>query len=173
MMQKDAEVGRIAMAVPVIICILHIHIHTGKDTSSLRDTWRRWGLGSKWFSIINRTCLWRGSEVFWSFRFYEWRVSPPDLWWPARALEIFLKCLLTKTCMITESKLSTTVSVAHMWVYLSFGHVTLPRVFLLIFVSHCVLLVWPAACGSLRLVVVFFLSSHYIFIQVMFAFVCF
>lgn len=38
MMQKDAEVGRIAMAVPVIICILHIHIHTGKDTSSLRDT---------------------------------------------------------------------------------------------------------------------------------------
>ncbi|XP_011618542.1 dr1-associated corepressor isoform X2 [Takifugu rubripes] len=51
MMQKDAEVGRIAMAVPVII---------------------------------------------------------------SRALEIFLKCLLTKTCMITESKLSTTVSVAHM-----------------------------------------------------------
>lgn len=26
MMQKDAEVGRIAMAVPVIICILHIHL---------------------------------------------------------------------------------------------------------------------------------------------------
>uniref|UniRef100_A0A3Q4IG84 Dr1-associated corepressor-like n=1 Tax=Neolamprologus brichardi TaxID=32507 RepID=A0A3Q4IG84_NEOBR len=48
-MQKDAEVGRMAMAVPVII----------------------------------------------------------------RALEIFLKSLLTKTCVITESKLSTVVSVAH------------------------------------------------------------
>ncbi|KAM8736908.1 dr1-associated corepressor isoform X1 [Acanthopagrus latus] len=50
-MQKDAEVGRIAMAVPVII---------------------------------------------------------------SRALEMFLKCLLTKTCLITQSKLSTVVSVAHM-----------------------------------------------------------
>ncbi|XP_036927940.1 dr1-associated corepressor isoform X3 [Acanthopagrus latus] len=49
-MQKDAEVGRIAMAVPVII---------------------------------------------------------------SRALEMFLKCLLTKTCLITQSKLSTVVSVAH------------------------------------------------------------
>uniref|UniRef100_A0A3Q3XLT3 Transcription factor CBF/NF-Y/archaeal histone domain-containing protein n=1 Tax=Mola mola TaxID=94237 RepID=A0A3Q3XLT3_MOLML len=48
-MQKDAEVGRIAMAVPVII----------------------------------------------------------------RALEMFLKCLLTKTCLITQSKLSTVLSVAH------------------------------------------------------------
>uniref|UniRef100_A0A3Q0T9S7 Transcription factor CBF/NF-Y/archaeal histone domain-containing protein n=1 Tax=Amphilophus citrinellus TaxID=61819 RepID=A0A3Q0T9S7_AMPCI len=48
-MQKDTEVGRMAMAVPVII----------------------------------------------------------------RALEIFLKSLLTKTCVITESKLSTVVSVAH------------------------------------------------------------
>ncbi|XP_034530851.1 dr1-associated corepressor isoform X2 [Notolabrus celidotus] len=50
-MQKDAEVGRIAMAVPVII---------------------------------------------------------------SRALEMFLKCLLTKTCLITQSKHSTVVSVAHM-----------------------------------------------------------
>uniref|UniRef100_A0A669F913 Transcription factor CBF/NF-Y/archaeal histone domain-containing protein n=1 Tax=Oreochromis niloticus TaxID=8128 RepID=A0A669F913_ORENI len=50
-MQKDTEVGRMAMAVPVII---------------------------------------------------------------SRALEIFLKSLLTKTCVITESKLSTVVSVAHM-----------------------------------------------------------
>ncbi|XP_070776164.1 dr1-associated corepressor isoform X1 [Enoplosus armatus] len=50
-MQKDAEVGRIAMAVPVII---------------------------------------------------------------SRALEMFLKCLLTETCLITQSKLSTVVSVAHM-----------------------------------------------------------
>ncbi|XP_013765137.1 dr1-associated corepressor isoform X4 [Pundamilia nyererei] len=50
-MQKDAEVGRMAMAVPVII---------------------------------------------------------------SRALEIFLKSLLTKTCVITESKLSAVVSVAHM-----------------------------------------------------------
>nr|XP_046269256.1 dr1-associated corepressor isoform X2 [Scatophagus argus] len=50
-MQKDAEVGRIAMAVPVII---------------------------------------------------------------SRALEMFLKCLLTKTCLITQSKLSSVVSVAHM-----------------------------------------------------------
>ncbi|XP_019204693.1 dr1-associated corepressor homolog isoform X3 [Oreochromis niloticus] len=49
-MQKDTEVGRMAMAVPVII---------------------------------------------------------------SRALEIFLKSLLTKTCVITESKLSTVVSVAH------------------------------------------------------------
>ncbi|XP_030575452.1 dr1-associated corepressor [Archocentrus centrarchus] len=32
----------------------------------------------------------------------------------SRALEIFLKSLLTKTCVITESKLSTVVSVAHM-----------------------------------------------------------
>ncbi|KAG8013086.1 Dr1-associated corepressor [Nibea albiflora] len=59
-MQKDAEVGRIAMAVPVIICIL------------------------------------------------------PHLQRSARALEMFLKCLLTKTCLITQSKLSTVVSVAHM-----------------------------------------------------------
>ncbi|XP_039898463.1 dr1-associated corepressor [Simochromis diagramma] len=50
-MQKDAEVGRMAMAVPVII---------------------------------------------------------------SRALEIFLKSLLIKTCVITESKLSAVVSVAHM-----------------------------------------------------------
>ncbi|XP_071353761.1 dr1-associated corepressor [Trachinotus anak] len=50
-MQKDTEVGRIAMAVPVII---------------------------------------------------------------SRALEMFLKSLLTKTCLITQSKLSTVVSVAHM-----------------------------------------------------------
>ncbi|CAJ1074676.1 dr1-associated corepressor isoform X2 [Xyrichtys novacula] len=50
-MQKDAEVGRIAMAVPVII---------------------------------------------------------------SRALEMFLKCLLTKTCLITQSKLSAMLSVAHM-----------------------------------------------------------
>ncbi|KAM9354037.1 dr1-associated corepressor isoform 3-T3 [Pholidichthys leucotaenia] len=50
-MQKDTEVGRIAMAVPVII---------------------------------------------------------------ARALEMFLKSLLTKTCLITESKFSPVVSVAHM-----------------------------------------------------------
>ncbi|XP_028252037.1 dr1-associated corepressor isoform X2 [Parambassis ranga] len=50
-MQKDAEVGRIAMAVPVII---------------------------------------------------------------SRALEMFLKSLLTKTCTITQSKLSTVLSVAHM-----------------------------------------------------------
>uniref|UniRef100_A0A3B5BCL9 Dr1-associated corepressor-like n=1 Tax=Stegastes partitus TaxID=144197 RepID=A0A3B5BCL9_9TELE len=48
-MQKDTEVGRIAMAVPVII----------------------------------------------------------------RALEMFLKSLLTKTCLITQSKLSAVVSVAH------------------------------------------------------------
>ncbi|XP_071401412.1 dr1-associated corepressor [Centroberyx affinis] len=50
-MQKDTEVGRIAMAVPVII---------------------------------------------------------------SRALEMFLKSLLTKTCLITQAKLSTVVSVAHM-----------------------------------------------------------
>ncbi|XP_023268715.1 dr1-associated corepressor-like isoform X1 [Seriola lalandi dorsalis] len=50
-MQKDTEVGRIAMAVPVII---------------------------------------------------------------SRALEMFLKSLLTKACLITQSKLSTVVSVAHM-----------------------------------------------------------
>ncbi|XP_051248886.1 dr1-associated corepressor [Dicentrarchus labrax] len=50
-MQKDTEVGRIAMAVPVII---------------------------------------------------------------SRALEMFLKCLLTKTSLITQSKLSAVVSVAHM-----------------------------------------------------------
>ncbi|XP_038585008.1 dr1-associated corepressor-like isoform X1 [Micropterus salmoides] len=50
-MQKDAEVGRIAVAVPVII---------------------------------------------------------------SRALEMFLKCLLTETCLITQSKLSAVVSVAHM-----------------------------------------------------------
>uniref|UniRef100_A0A3Q1HXA4 Dr1-associated corepressor-like n=1 Tax=Acanthochromis polyacanthus TaxID=80966 RepID=A0A3Q1HXA4_9TELE len=50
-MQKDTEVGRIAMAVPVII---------------------------------------------------------------SRALEMFLKSLLTKTCLITQSKLSAVVSVAHM-----------------------------------------------------------
>ncbi|RVE66356.1 hypothetical protein OJAV_G00106430 [Oryzias javanicus] len=50
-MQKDAEVGRIATAVPVII---------------------------------------------------------------ARALEMFLRSLLTKTCLITQSKLSSAVSVAHM-----------------------------------------------------------
>nr|XP_019962230.1 PREDICTED: dr1-associated corepressor-like [Paralichthys olivaceus] len=50
-MQKDTEVGRIAMAVPVII---------------------------------------------------------------SRALEMFLKSLLTKTCLITQSKPSTVVSVAHM-----------------------------------------------------------
>ncbi|KAG7510265.1 dr1-associated corepressor-like isoform X1 [Solea senegalensis] len=50
-MQKDTEVGRIAMAVPVII---------------------------------------------------------------SRALEMFLKSLLTKTCVITQSKLSTVMSVAHM-----------------------------------------------------------
>ncbi|KAK7904695.1 hypothetical protein WMY93_017302 [Mugilogobius chulae] len=50
-MQKDAEVGRIAMAVPVLI---------------------------------------------------------------SRALEMFLKALLTKTFLITQSKLSTVVSVAHM-----------------------------------------------------------
>ncbi|XP_044022741.1 dr1-associated corepressor isoform X1 [Siniperca chuatsi] len=50
-MQKDTEVGRIAMAVPVII---------------------------------------------------------------SRALEMFLKCLLTETCLITQSKLSAVVSVAHM-----------------------------------------------------------
>uniref|UniRef100_A0A3P8S290 Transcription factor CBF/NF-Y/archaeal histone domain-containing protein n=1 Tax=Amphiprion percula TaxID=161767 RepID=A0A3P8S290_AMPPE len=48
-MQKDTEVGRIAMAVPVII----------------------------------------------------------------RALEMFLKSLLTKTCLITQSKLSAVVSIAH------------------------------------------------------------
>ncbi|KAM9842041.1 dr1-associated corepressor [Aulostomus maculatus] len=50
-MQKDTEVGRIAMAVPVII---------------------------------------------------------------SRVLEMFLKSLLTKTCLITESKLSGVLSVAHM-----------------------------------------------------------
>ncbi|XP_062252666.1 dr1-associated corepressor isoform X1 [Platichthys flesus] len=50
-MQKDTEVGRIAMAVPVII---------------------------------------------------------------SRALEMFLKSLLTKTCLITQSNLTTVVSVAHM-----------------------------------------------------------
>ncbi|AWP15993.1 putative dr1-associated corepressor-like [Scophthalmus maximus] len=50
-MQKDVEVGRIAMAVPVII---------------------------------------------------------------ARALEMFLKTLLTKTCLVTQSKPSTVMSVAHM-----------------------------------------------------------
>ncbi|XP_034433425.1 dr1-associated corepressor [Hippoglossus hippoglossus] len=50
-MQKDTEVGRIALAVPVII---------------------------------------------------------------SRALEMFLKSLLTKTCLITQSKHSTVVSVAHM-----------------------------------------------------------
>ncbi|XP_031729026.1 dr1-associated corepressor [Anarrhichthys ocellatus] len=50
-MQKDAEVGRIAVAVPVII---------------------------------------------------------------SRALEMFLKSLLTKTCLITQSKRSAVVSVAHM-----------------------------------------------------------
>uniref|UniRef100_A0A7N6FI95 Transcription factor CBF/NF-Y/archaeal histone domain-containing protein n=2 Tax=Anabas testudineus TaxID=64144 RepID=A0A7N6FI95_ANATE len=50
-MQKDTEVGRIAMAVPVII---------------------------------------------------------------SRALEMFLKSLLTKTCLITQSKPSTVMSVAHM-----------------------------------------------------------
>ncbi|XP_024912142.1 dr1-associated corepressor isoform X2 [Cynoglossus semilaevis] len=50
-MQKDTEVGRIAMAVPVII---------------------------------------------------------------SRALEMFLKSLLTKTCLVTQSKLSGVVSVAHM-----------------------------------------------------------
>ncbi|XP_047467723.1 dr1-associated corepressor isoform X2 [Mugil cephalus] len=50
-MQKDTEVGRIAMAVPVII---------------------------------------------------------------SRALEMFLKSLLTKTCLITQSNLSTILSVAHM-----------------------------------------------------------
>ncbi|XP_060938425.1 dr1-associated corepressor [Limanda limanda] len=50
-MQKDSEVGRIAMAVPVII---------------------------------------------------------------SQALEMFLKSLLTKTCLITQSKPSTVVSVAHM-----------------------------------------------------------
>ncbi|XP_074548452.1 dr1-associated corepressor [Halichoeres trimaculatus] len=50
-MQKDAEVGRIAVAVPVII---------------------------------------------------------------SRVLEMFLKCLLTKTCLITQSKHSGVVSVAHM-----------------------------------------------------------
>ncbi|XP_023807524.1 dr1-associated corepressor [Oryzias latipes] len=50
-MQKDAEVGRIATAVPVII---------------------------------------------------------------SRALEMFLESLLTKTCLITQSKLSSAVSVAHM-----------------------------------------------------------
>ncbi|TKS87204.1 Dr1-associated corepressor [Collichthys lucidus] len=66
-MQKDAEVGRIAMAVPVIICILS-HLQTS-------------GV------IVQRS---------------------------ARALEMFLKCLLTKTCLITQSKLSTVVSVAHM-----------------------------------------------------------
>ncbi|XP_039992939.1 uncharacterized protein LOC120795256 isoform X2 [Xiphias gladius] len=32
----------------------------------------------------------------------------------ARALEMFLKSLLTKACLITQSKLSTVVSVAHM-----------------------------------------------------------
>lgn len=32
----------------------------------------------------------------------------------ARALEMFLKSLLTKTCLITQSKLSSAVSVAHM-----------------------------------------------------------
>ncbi|XP_041827097.1 dr1-associated corepressor [Melanotaenia boesemani] len=50
-MQKDTEVGRIAMAVPVII---------------------------------------------------------------SRALEMFLKSLLTKTCLITQSKFSSVISVAHM-----------------------------------------------------------
>ncbi|XP_067336527.1 dr1-associated corepressor isoform X2 [Channa argus] len=50
-MQKDTEVGRIAMAVPVII---------------------------------------------------------------SRALEMFLKSLLTKTCLITQSKPSTVMSIAHM-----------------------------------------------------------
>uniref|UniRef100_A0AAQ5XTI0 Transcription factor CBF/NF-Y/archaeal histone domain-containing protein n=1 Tax=Amphiprion ocellaris TaxID=80972 RepID=A0AAQ5XTI0_AMPOC len=50
-MQKDTEVGRIAMAVPVII---------------------------------------------------------------SRALEMFLKSLLTKTCLITQSKLSAVISIAHM-----------------------------------------------------------
>ncbi|KAM9708622.1 dr1-associated corepressor [Menidia menidia] len=49
-MQKDTEVGRIAMAVPVII---------------------------------------------------------------SRALEMFLKSLLTKTCLITQSKFSTVISLAH------------------------------------------------------------
>lgn len=33
---------------------------------------------------------------------------------PARALEMFLKSLLTKTCLVTQSKLSGVVSVAHM-----------------------------------------------------------
>lgn len=32
----------------------------------------------------------------------------------SRALEMFLKALLTKTCLITQSKLSTVVSLAHM-----------------------------------------------------------
>nr|XP_020505360.1 dr1-associated corepressor-like [Labrus bergylta]XP_020517083.1 dr1-associated corepressor-like [Labrus bergylta] len=50
-MQKDAEVGKIAMAVPVII---------------------------------------------------------------SRALEMFLKCLLTQTCLVTQSKHSAAVSVSHM-----------------------------------------------------------
>ncbi|XP_076002807.1 dr1-associated corepressor [Genypterus blacodes] len=50
-MQKDTEVGRIAMAVPVII---------------------------------------------------------------SRALEMFLKCLLTKTCLVAQSKFSSVISVAHM-----------------------------------------------------------
>ncbi|XP_034015825.1 dr1-associated corepressor [Thalassophryne amazonica] len=32
----------------------------------------------------------------------------------SRALEMFLKSLLTKSCLITESKLSTVISLAHM-----------------------------------------------------------
>lgn len=40
MMQKDAEVGRIAMAVPVIICILHTSLRcAGNDASSFISRW--------------------------------------------------------------------------------------------------------------------------------------
>ncbi|KAM7376375.1 hypothetical protein PAMP_006116 [Pampus punctatissimus] len=72
-MQKDTEVGRIAMAVPVIICL---------SPSSSKHS------GSCVASIVSGRS--------------------------ARALEMFLKSLLTKTCLITQSKLSTVISVAHM-----------------------------------------------------------
>lgn len=126
-MQKNAEIGRIAMAVPVIICILHTSLTSREKHLLLNvadDAWR-----VNYLTRLTEICPWWRWKVFSLIIFEEkkvwgvWdmgvfggagRVWPPDLQWPARALEIFLECLLTKTCTITQSKLSSVVSLAHM-----------------------------------------------------------
>lgn len=84
-MQTDEEIGKVAAAVPVIICILFATLSV-----------------CVWVSVCPCLCLRKAS--------YESSLTEAS----ARALELFLESLLTKACQVTHSRNAKTMTTSHL-----------------------------------------------------------